>query len=348
MKKILLHLIAAAALFTACDNKISDTDTMGGGNVLILNNGNWGGNDACITLYDSNTGTVTAKAFQKANDVNLGDLGQDVIASGDELYIAVNGSQVVFVTDKELKIKKSIIAETEGNRLSPRYLCRNGNKIYVTYYEGYLGEIDPARDYAVKTVKVGANPEGLAYAGGKLYVANSGGMNYPVYDNTLSVVNASTFEVESTIQVNTNPAKVLASKAGKIYVTSYGNYADIPAKIQSIDIASGKVTDLPYENVSAAAMGRDDRLYVMCGGYDQMWNPLPGTVYIHGDSPTAFVTDQTTFPDAYSISATDDGYVYVCCSDYKNTGDIYMMTPEGTLKAKFDSEGLNPIAVINY
>ena len=341
-----MHLIAAAVLFTACDNKISDTDTQGGGNVLILNNGNWGGNDACITLYDINTGAVTAKAFQKTNDVNLGDLGQDVIASGDELYIAVNGSQLVFVTDKELKIKKSIIAEAEGNRLSPRYLCRNGDKIYVTYYEGFVGEV--SSDYSVLLCSVGPNPDGIAVAGANLYIANSGGMAYPVYNNTVSVVSTSTFTEASTIEVNVNPAKVEASSDGAyVYVSSFGNYADSPAKLQVICTADGKVTDLDYASVSAIAKGKDDILYILCGGYDENWNPLPGTVYKHdmkgNKTLGAFVTDDSTLPDAYSISATADGFVYVGCSDYKNTGDIYVFTSEGKLNDKFDSQGLNPL-----
>lgn len=36
------------------------------------------------------------------------------------------------------------------------------------------------------------------------------------------------------------------------------------------------------------------------------------------------VADGTVMPNAYSISATFDGYVYVGCSDYKNTGDVYV------------------------
>ena len=348
MKRILLSILAAASILTACDrNDTKIPEVPSTGNILILNNGNWGGNDACITLYDSKTGAITANAFQKANGQNLGDLGQDIFATGSELYIAVNGSQVVFVTDYDLKLKKTITAEADGNKLSPRCFAKGNSKIYVTYYEGYLAEIDPSKDYAVKTVKVGANPDGLAYLDGKIYVANSGGMNYPNYDNTVSVVSASDFTVTQTIEVNTNPAKVLAA-GGEIYVTSFGNYADAPAKIQKITPSTGSVTELPYDNVSSAAVGADEKLYVLCGGYDELWNPLPGKVFVHGATPTAFVTDQTTFPNAYSISATSDGYVFVGCSDYTTTGDIYMMSSEGTLHAKFDSQGLNPIAVIRY
>jgi hypothetical protein len=100
--------------------------------------------------------------------------------------------------------------------------------------------------------------------------------------------------------------------------------------------------------VSSAALGADGKLYILCGGYDEQWNPLPGRVFVHGESSLPFVNDDTTFPNAYSISATADGYICIGCSDYTNTGDVYIMNPDGTLKTKFDSQGLNPIAVIGY
>ena len=57
----------------------------------------------------------------------------------------------------------------------------------------------------------------------------------------------------------------------------------------------------------------------------------------------AFVTDGTLLPNAYSISVARDGYVYVGCSDYVNTGDVYVFTSDGKLHDKFDSQGLNPL-----
>lgn len=339
--------ITTLLLIASCDQNMSQIpDTDFGGNHLILNNGNWGSNDACITIHDIENCISTSEAFSKANGMNLGDLGQDIISTGEEIYIAVYGSQIIFVTDKDLKIKRTIITEAEGNRLSPRCLTIGENLIYVTYYEGYLGEIDPAKDCSVKTVKVGANPDGLAYADGKIYVANSGGMNYPDYDNTVSVVDASSFTVSSVIEVNSNPSKVIATPSeGKIFVTSYGNYSDLPAKLQSIDIRSELVTDIPLDNVSSAAAGPDGTLYILCGGYDDQWNPLPGSVYTYCQSTITRFTG-TTFPDAYSISATEDGYIFIGCSDYTTTGDIYILDPSGKLISKSDSHGLNPIKVI--
>jgi hypothetical protein len=343
--KLFIALALTLAL-CSCDNSSKEDITPVSHGTYILNNGNWGSNDSNIGIYNPSDKTFTAEAFKTANGQNLGDIGQDITSLGEDIYIAVNGSQTIFVTDTDLKIKQQINADKDGARLSPRHFTTSGSKVYVTYYEGFVGEISD--NYSVKLCAVGPNPEGVAAAAGNLYVANSGGMAYPAYNNTVSVVSTSTFTETSTIEVNVNPAKVEASSDGAYaYVSSFGNYADVPARLQVITTADGKVKNLDYTSVSAIAKGNDDILYILCGGYDENWNPLPGTVYKHDMKANkalgTFVTDDTTMPNAYSISATSDGYVYVGCSDYVNTGDVYVFTSEGKLHDKFDSHGLNPL-----
>lgn len=348
-----MKLAKFAALFLlialySCDNSSQEDIMPAGPGTYILNNGNWGSNDSNISVYDPSSKTLYADAFYSANGVHLGDLGQDITGLGENIYIAVNGSQTIFVTDNRLKVKTRINADKNGARLSPKYFATSGSKIYVTYYEGFLGEISD--NACVRLCAVGPNPEGIAVAGENLYVANSGGLAYPEYNNTVSVVSTATFEEVSTIEVNVNPIKVEASSDGKyVYISSFGNYADCPAKLQVIDVSTGSVTDLEYASISGMAKGHGDILYILCGGYDENWNPLPGIVYTHDmktNTPLGtFVTDGTALPDAYSIAVGRDGFIYVGCSDYKNTGDVYVFTASGRLHDKFDSQGMNPLKV---
>ena len=208
----LLLAFGLTVAFCSCDNSSKDAITPVSSGTYILNNGNWASNDSNIGIYNPFGKTFTADVFKTVNGQALGDLGQDIASLADEVYIAVNGSQTIFVTDKSLKIKQQINADKEGIRLSPRCFATFGNKVYVTYYEGYVGEI--SGDYSVRLCPVGQNPDGIAVAGGNLYVANSGGMAYPVYNNTVSVVSMDTFTETSTIEVSVNPAKVEASSDG--------------------------------------------------------------------------------------------------------------------------------------
>ena len=59
-----------------------------------------------------------------------------------------------------------------------------------------------------------------------------------------------------------------------------------------------------------------------------------------------FVTDGTTMPNAYSISFSK-GHLWVGCSDYKTNGDVYLFDAStGKQVDRFDSQGLNPIKVV--
>lgn len=338
-----ISLVISAFFVISCDQDIKPEDFDAKG-IYVLNNGSWGYNNSCISIYDPATKTLKADAFFVANGQALGDLGQDILISGDYIYISVNGSQLVFVTDRDLNVVTTIVASDDGVTLSPRYLAEGGGKIYVTYYEGYLGEITP-ETWNVRTTSVGPNPDGLAYCHGNVYVANSGGYLYPIYNNTVSVVNAASFKETSTITVNTDPSIVKACGTN-VYVASYGNSIDIPAKVQCIDTNTGLVTDLDYSSPSAIAL-HDNDLYVLCAGYDSEWNPLPGTVYKHNaknNSKMGVFIDEG-IQNAYSISVTDN-YLWVGASDYVNNGDVYVYSlPQGSLYDKFDSAGLNPICV---
>lgn len=340
-------LVLCAALFS-CEKNSAGPDGSAAYGTYILNNGNWGGNDSNIGVYDPVSKTFSADRFYAVNGQKLGDLGQDIIRVEDKVYVAVNGSQTIFVTDGNLKIIRQVDASDAGAKLSPRCFAASGKTVYVTYYEGFVGKIS-ADDHSVRLCQVGPNPDGVALAGDRLYTADSGGM-VPGYGNTVSVVSLADFTKVSSIAVNVNPAKVEASSDGKyLYVSSFGNYADLPAKLQVVDLASGSVRDLDYTSVSAIAKGPDDVLYILCAGYDADWNPLPGTIYRHDmvrNLPLGAFSTGTAFPNAYSISVASDGYIYVGCSDYVTTGDVYVLTPAGILHDKFDSQGLNPLRAL--
>lgn len=313
--------------------------------IFVLNNGNWGDSDSNIGVYDPVSKTFVADRFFAVNSQKLGDLGQDMLMTGDKVYIAVNGSQTIFVTDETLKVKRQISAEKNGARLSPRCLASAEGMVYVSYYEGYVGKL-PDDEGPVVLTQVGPNPDGITVAGNNLYVANSGGMAYPNYGNTVSVVSLASFEETSRIEVNVNPSSVVASSDGTdVYVHSFGNYDNLPPCLEVIDTATGTVTRLDYGSVMDIAAGEDDILYILCGSYDSS----PETVYRYdmatGKSLGQFISVDAGLGNAYSISVARDGLIYVGCSDYRTTGDVHVFTAEGNLHDIFDSCGLNPIKV---
>lgn len=344
--KVFFMALVAMMAFAACDNDDPDEpiiDPVIYPDMLVLNNGNWGANDANVLAHFTEDDGFVANIFAEVNGRQMGDLGQDMVVVGDEVYVAMNGSQVIYVTDKLMQVKHEIVATAGDMKLSPRYFCVAGDKVYVTYYEGFLGEIN-TKDYTVRTTAVGNSPEGLAYVGGKIFVANSGGALYPNYEKTISVVDAKNFVEEEKIEVNLNPQMIVASTDGTtLYVNSFGDYATVPAKLQTVSVAGHKVSDLQYTDVKGICAGPADVLYVVTGSYNDQWQ-VTGTVNVYdtkaGADKGALFADPVT--NYYSVSYSN-GCVFVGASDYTTNGDVYVYDTKGQLLKHFDSQGLNPI-----
>lgn len=330
--------------------EIEDTFQFGTG-VFILNGGKLGSNNANLAYYGLESNTLSSNIFEYINGKKLGDVAQDIIQYGSNTYVAVYGSGVIYVLDKKGKIKTEINPTQNGQKQQPRGFTTHAGKVYVTLYDGYLAKIDTTSFEIEAKVKVGRNPEYVRVANNKLFVANSGGMDYNTalgYDKTVSVVDIATFSAESPINVIINPDKMAVDSDGDIYVISNGNYGNIPNTLQKIDSKTGVVTVLPI-NATWMSMN-NDKLYYIYSQYDAAWNQtLTYGVYDAKNDKLLtdkFITDGTKVEKPYSITADPTtGNVYIGTSDNKTNGDMYIFNQDGKLISSFDTKGLNPIAV---
>lgn len=366
MKKIFaLSFIATAMLFAFTSCHEGGNDPFGPDkqevlaiNYYVLNNGNWGSNDASIGAIDLQAKKITPDVFKTANNKALGDVAQDAIVYGSKMYIAVYGSATVFAVNKsDMKIAKAISEKSAGGEtLSPRHFTTNGAFVYVTYYEGYVGAIDTTTLSLKQLVKVGDNPEDIAYCSGKLYVANSGGMNYPDYGHTVSVIDAATMTVEKELEVNLNPNKFVINKKNDLYLLSWGDYAATPAQLQLINTANQSVSLVadvkdPYD----MALGLDENLYVLTSSYDENWNAVTDVVIYNTNekkyvgqfsSKVTDIKNKYSISTDYSLGSNAQGVIFIGTSDYISTGDIYIFDSIGSEYAHMDTGGLNPIKVV--
>lgn len=286
-KKIALVLFAALSFF-ACNREnpvpTPTTTVVGEGDktsevvgFYLLNEGNMGTNKATIDFYDYTTGVYTKNIFSAKNPTivdGLGDVGNDVKIYGGKLYAVINGSNLVEIMDA--RTAKHLGKVDIAN-------CRNINfyngKAYVSSYAGemqadntqlgFVAEIDTTTFQILRKVDVGRQPEELAATNGKLYVANSGGYTSTNYDNTLSVIDIATFKEERKIKVAVNLKHVRLQKNGKMWVSSYGNYAEIQSKLFEIDPTTNNVTDSIDVRVSNLSI-HGDKAYICSQEWDMV------------------------------------------------------------------------------
>ena len=349
MKRIVekLLLLGLVVSFAACDNENDVPETPAGGesstNVCyVLNAGDWKSSNSSLTRYDLTTGGAVPNYFEFRNDRCLGNTANDMLVHGSKMYIAVSGESTIEITSLDAKSIKQIKCTGQ-----PRYLAADGDKVYVTYYDGNVARIDTTSLEIDAMVEVGRNPEQLAVCGGKLYVANSGGMDYNTevgYDKTVSVVDLATFTEVEKIEVVCNPAVVVSCNEG-VFVASYGNYYDIPSTLQCIS-PDGSVAVVEECSNMTELCYNGGRLYGFFSEYDEYWNST--TTYLsYGvvDKTVDYPWIKEAFqPAPYKVCAAGE-YVCVTSSDYMNDGDTYLYDTDGMLVYTIPS-GLNPVKAV--
>jgi YVTN family beta-propeller protein len=345
---ILLTAVTLTFILASChkDSKVvprpSVAPTTG---LYVLNQGIFNDNNSTLSFYDYTSKQVTPDIFSSVNNRGLGDTGNDIEIYGSKMYIVVNVSSTIEVvsaaTAKSIKQIK-IVNGTKGRE--PRSIAFYKNNAYITSYDGTVAVMDTTALTVSKYITVGANPEQLAVSNGKLYVANSGGLNYPNVDTTVSVIDLNTSAVIKTITVIADPVSVTADTFGNVYVlslgTTIGNTTINPGMTvisSSTDaVESHPVVNLGY-NVPMVVLG-NFVYYVTGDNKIATYNAKTQTV---GSSD--FITDGTTITTPYALAGDPlTGEIFVTdAKDYSSNGTLYAFDSTGK-KEYSVTVGVNP------
>jgi DNA-binding beta-propeller fold protein YncE len=316
----------------------------------LLNEGNMGSNKATLDYYDYETGMYARNIFAAANPTvpkEMGDVGNDLKIYGGKLYAVINCSNKIDVMDKWT-------AEKVGQIDIPncRYIRFHEGYAYVTSYAGpveinpgyeqtgYVAKVDTATYEVVARCLTGFQPDELEIAGGRIYVANSGGYMVPNYENTVSVIDLETFTETGRIEVAVNLHHLRADRHGNLWVSSRGNYYDVPSRLYWIDLATGRLGGSIETAVSNFHLNGDSLyLYSVAWSYVSMSNEVTyGIVDVTKKELLTrnFITDDTdkeikipygiaVHPETKDIYITDAG-------NYVLPGTLYCFDKEGKQK----------------
>ena len=322
--------------------------------MYVLNEGNMGSNKASIDFLDLDENKPTVHyhrniySERNSNVVKeLGDVGNDIKIYGSKLWIVVNVSNKV-----EVATADSCKRITQINIPNCRYLAFKDGFAYVS---SYVGPVKLDKDaplgmvYKVDTVDfkkkdsvvVGYQPEELCIVENKLYVANSGGYRMPNYDNTLSEIDLTTFKEIRKIKVGLNLHHSQVDHYGQIWVTSRGNYNDVPSRIYWLYKGHNQLyevidsIDTPVSGLSIVG----DSLYY----YGSAWNSATATntisyglinVRTHQTIETnLFSAPQIkaiTMPYGIMVNPTERDFYLMDAKNYVSSGSLLHFKPDGT------------------
>ena len=317
----------------------------------LLNEGNMGMNRATIDWFNYETGLYTRDIFSERNPTlprELGDVGNDLKIYGTKAYATINASNFIEVFDvatgKHIK---------QIHLPNCRYLAFANGKAYVSSFSGkieitpnaeigFVAEIDTISLQVTRRVDVGYQPEEMAISGTKLYVANSGGYREPHYDTTVSVVDLTHFTEIKKIEVAPNLHRMQVDARGDIYVSSRGNYKEIPPNLYVIDTTLDEVKqklNIPVSNMTLD----DDKLYYYANAYQTNTNTNAVSFGIL-DTATkqvtrpAIITDgtakQLVMPYRIAVNPETKEIYITDAQDYIGNGYLYCYSADGRLKWK--------------
>lgn len=379
---LLCALIASAlvALFvTSCrDDKeivsseqivVADTAAVYSRDIVgfyLLNEGNMGSNKATLDYFDYSSGIYSRNIYSSANPTmvqELGDVGNDIAIYGSKLYATINCSNFVEVMDATTAKHISTIEVPNC-----RYLAFSDGYGYVTSYAGpvqmnpsyeqigYVAKFDTTSMQIVSTCNVGYQPDGIEVVGNKLYVANSGGYRAPNYETTVSVIDKATFTETKRINVAPNLHRLCADGHGHLWVSSRGDYLDVPSRLFCLDISTEQVIDtldVPVSNFSLSG----DSLYIIGTqfSYDTYETTVSyAIVDVHKRSvvSTHFITDGTDakIKVPYGIAVNPQNHeIYVTdAKNYVSPGILYCFNADGTLKWSVGTGDIPAHITFNY
>jgi len=352
--KYLLVTLSFVSILAACSKNDPAPGPDGGSSnqtagVYILNQGNFNQNNSTLSYYDYSAKTLTADRYLTANSTKLGDTGNDLGIYGTKMYIVVNNSNLVNITRASTaKLTKQLTIS------QPRYLAFYRNYAFVSSYNGTVSVIDTTSLTITKTITVGRSPEQMTVANGKLYVANSGGLDYPDLDKTLSVIDLTTLTEIKKITVTTNPITITSDRYNNVYVLSVGNYggdATHPAVSAGLTVVNALTDEVRSQtnvnlgyNIPIMAQG-DFVYYPTADNKIAMYNARTQSL-----ERANFIVDGTviTSPYAFAFDTTTGQLFIADAKDYSSDGTLYAFSATGQ-KLSSIITGINPgrIALLN-
>lgn len=347
LKPILL-VVAFVNLFAACRDDKSDpkpepqpvAERKG---LYVLSEGLFNANNSSLSYYNFDNKELVDDQFKTQNNRGLGDTANDIAVYGSKMYIVVNVSSTLEVVDaKTTKSIKQIDFKDNGIGRQPRYIVFDKSKAYVSSYDGTVAVIDTGSLQVEKFIKVGRNPEQMAISNGKLYVANSGGLDYPNYDKTVSVVDLASQSELKKIEVVINPRIVFADAYGDVYVISTGNYGNIKSNMAIINGHTDEIKSQADFSGGSIATNGDLAYITASGGKIKVYNMKTETLETEN-----FITDGTTISALYGVNVDSvTGEVFVTdAKNYVTKGEVTCFDPKGVKQYSIQT-GINPNKVV--
>lgn len=344
--KILILCVISVSFFACWEDGIEEsvTEIENTDGLFVLCEGVMGHNNSSLDFFSFEDNTTKKNIYASINSQGLGETANAMIKLQNELWIVVNGAAMVSVVNASNgKIVKVIpIVDENGRNRSPRNLVYHNGFVYVSCFDGNVVKIAAKSKNVVGVLHTeGRNPEGIAVLDDKIYVANSGGLSFPNYDNTISVIDVENFTIEKMIVVKDNPQRIKAY-GDRVYAVSTGDYT---SDYRMTIIKNGEKVDSIDINAMDFAFNNGNMYYIdFKYGSNKIGLKKLDVSNLHAE-PKDFAQVPNNLINPYRINVIDN-IIYV--TDAKNftvSGEVFAFNENGVLSYSFPTS-IGPNTII--
>lgn len=262
--------------------------------ILISHEGNFGQGNASVSFVSYDLQTVENNIYSTVNSNPLGDTAQSIGFNGDLAYIILNVSNSIEVVDR---YTFESVATINTGLNNPRFVAFANGKGYVTNWgdgsvatDDYLAVIDlSSNTLTAQTISVAEGPEEIVAGNNTLYVAHQGGFSQ---NNVISVIDATSDVVSSTITVGDVPNSMQLDNSGNLWVLAGGKPSwtgdETGGKLSKINTTDNSMTSIDFattEHPNHLALDNGSLYYYTAGSVFKMATSettLPTTAEITG------------------------------------------------------------------
>jgi hypothetical protein len=283
-KKLAYLFLSFALIFSSCSNDDdvnSSPEPLGDyeNGLLISHEGNFGQGNASVSFVSFDLQTVENNIYSTVNSNFLGDTAQSIGFNGDLAYIVLNVSNAIEVVNR---YTFESVATINTGLNNPRFIAFANGKGYVTNWgdgsvttDDYLAVIDlSSNTLTAQTIAVAEGPEEIVASNNTLYVAHQGGFSQ---NNVISVIDATSDMVSSTLTVGDVPNSMQLDTAGDLWVLSGGKPSwtgeETGGKLSKINTIDNSMTSIDFadtEHPNHLALDNGTLYYYMSGSVFKM------------------------------------------------------------------------------
>jgi YVTN family beta-propeller protein len=207
-----------------------------GPRVFVVCEGSYGSGNSALTVYYPDSGLVIPDLYYQVNGHSLGDVFQSMIhTTPDQFWLCVNNSDRISV------IGNGSMAEIASIQIpKPRYAVQvSDTKAYVsTLFSKNVYVINPRTNAVTKTISMPfRNPEGMALAGNKLWVATWDTAAAGVY-----AIDTATDAISAPALIAGNaPQEIIQDAEGMLWVLSGNDAQGAESKLTRLNPATGAI-----------------------------------------------------------------------------------------------------------